>query len=40
MAEHEHVWGEVEHSRITGTPHRKCRDCRVITLDLSDDDDD
>ena len=34
----DHQWGEVEHSRLAGTAHRKCQNCRVITLDLYDDD--
>jgi len=34
----EHEWGEVEYGRITGNPHRKCKFCSAITLDLSDDD--
>lgn len=40
--EHEHKWGEVERATFTGNPHRKCQieDCRVITLDLSDEEDD
>lgn len=39
--DHDHVWGEVESSRLAGTPHRKCvvEGCRDITLDLSDDED-
>ncbi len=38
--DHEHVWGEPQVSRLAGTPHRACRVpfCRVITLDLTDDD--
>ena len=37
---HEHQWGPVEESRITGTPHRKClvTGCKQITLDLIDED--
>jgi hypothetical protein len=37
--EHEHIWGEVEESRMTGTPHRKCQveGCKVVSLDLDDD---
>jgi hypothetical protein len=37
MTDHEHTWGEVEWSRLAGTPHRKCLTCNVISLDLSDD---
>lgn len=38
----EHEWGEVETSRFSGNPHRKCQvaGCNVITLDLSDDEED
>jgi len=35
---HVHEWGPVEESRLTGNPHRKCKHCKMITLDLSDDD--
>ncbi len=37
---HEHVYGPVEHARITGNPHRKCQHpgCRQVSLDLDDDD--
>ncbi len=40
--EYEHDWGPVEHARLTGNPHRKCQigGCRVINLDLDDEDDD
>ncbi len=40
MSEHEHVWGPVEVSHLAGTFHRKCQVvfCKVISLDLSDDD--
>lgn len=34
-----HEWGEVEHSRFTGTPHRKCKNCKFISLDLEDNND-
>ena len=34
---HVHEWGEVEIAVFTGNPHRKCKHCRVITLDLDDD---
>jgi len=37
--EHQHVWGPVEHARLTGNPHRKCQGCRFVSLDLDDDDD-
>ena len=37
---HTHEWGDVEEARFTGNPHRKCKTCRVITLDLYDNDDD
>ena len=35
---HTHEWGEVEHSRFTFNPHRKCKvyGCNQITLDLDD----
>jgi len=38
--DHDHVWGEPQVSRLAGTPHRACQVpfCRVITLDLTDDD--
>lgn len=41
METHEHIWGPVEYSHFTGTPHRKCQadDCRFISLDLEDDED-
>lgn len=41
MPEHEHIWSGVEYGRYTGTPHRRCLsyDCQMITLDLSDDED-
>ena len=34
--EHDHIWGPVEHARITGNPHLKCQvlGCRDISLDL------
>jgi len=40
--EHEHKWGGPTRSRMAGTPHRACivPFCRVITLDLTDNDDD
>ncbi len=34
----QHEWGPVEYGRMTGNPHRKCKFCQAITLDLSDDD--
>ncbi len=39
---HEHVYGEVEHARFTGNPHRKCQFpfCKHFSLDLSEDDED
>lgn len=36
--DHEHVWGPVELSRFAGMAHRKCQDCRTVTLDLEDED--
>jgi allantoicase len=42
METHEHVWGPVVDTAVfTGNPHRKCQveDCRFITLDLTDEDD-
>lgn len=37
-----HAWGEPQVSRLAGTPHRVCErpDCSVITLDLTDEDED
>lgn len=35
-----HIWGPAEVSRMAGTPHRKCINCRAITLDVHGDDDD
>lgn len=37
---HEHEWGPVQRSLLSGNPHRKCQVpyCRFITLDLADDD--
>jgi hypothetical protein len=37
MSNHEHEWGPVEISRLAGNPHRKCTQCRCITLDLEDE---
>lgn len=40
---HVHEWNdEVEISRFSGNPHRKCKvtGCNFITLDWGDDDDD
>jgi hypothetical protein len=39
--EHRHVWGDMEHSHMAGTLHRKCTAfyCDVISLDFDDDDD-
>ncbi len=36
---HGHEFGEVETSRLTGSPHRKCQiaGCKQISLDLDDD---
>ena len=34
----EHEWGPVEYGRMTGNPHRKCKWCQAVTLDLDDDD--
>lgn len=31
-----HEWGPVERSHIAGTPHRKCLWCKMVTLDLYD----
>lgn len=41
MSDHEHVWGDMQHGWLTGTPSRPCtvEDCRFITLDLNDDED-
>ena len=36
---HVHEWGDVEEARFTGNPHRKCKGCREITMDLDTDDD-
>ena len=36
--EHDHEWGDVELSRFTGNPHRKCLHCSAVNLDLEDDD--
>jgi len=38
--DHQHRWGAVTVSRFTGTPSRPCLvdGCRVVSLDLSDDD--
>ena len=35
-----HEWGKVEYARFTGNPHRRCKVCNEITLDLEDYDDD
>ena len=35
-----HEWGPVERSRIAGTLHRKCLWCKMVTLDLYDDEED
>ena len=37
---HEHQWGGIETSRMSGTVHRKCKvvGCNIINL-LDDDDD-
>ena len=39
---HVHIWGYVVHARFTDTPHRKCLNggCKVISLDLGNDDED
>ena len=39
--EHDHEWGPVELSRMTGNPHRKCQvpGCNEVSLDLDDEDD-
>jgi hypothetical protein len=34
MSEHIHNWGPIESARFTGNPHRRCLDCRAVTLDL------
>ena len=39
LEDHEHEWGAIEHATFTGNPHRKCKHCKQITLDLYDDDD-
>ena len=33
----EHEWGPVEIALFTGNPHRRCLNCRAITLDLTDE---
>ncbi len=40
IADHEHVWGALEHSRLAGTVHRKCTiyGCKAVKA-LEDDDD-
>jgi hypothetical protein len=39
MDDHEHKWGEIEYSRLAGTPHRKCQVtfCKYISLDLGEE---
>lgn len=37
---HECQWGPIEHAFFTGNPHRKCKLCGIVSLDLEDDDED
>jgi len=37
IAEHEHDFGPFEHTRITGTPVRRCSGCSVVSLDGDED---
>lgn len=36
-AECDHVWGNVELARMTGTPHRTCCACGMISLDTEEE---
>jgi hypothetical protein len=38
LKECDHKWGPVEHARFTGNPHRKCQLCGMVSLDLTDED--